>query len=101
MKDERGCDWVVELCMNLFLFLRNFPQALITSFQLKKKYCFCLSLPGRKDFSSTLCSFSAQEVANKIDRRQIKKRKDKILRGGCNLGLVYGLHRGRGAEEGR
>lgn len=88
--------------MHEFVFVfKKLPSSFNNIFSVKKKYCFCLSLLGRKDFSSTLCSFSAQEVANKTDRRQIKKRKDKILRGGCNSGLVYGLHRGRGAEEGR
>lgn len=31
-----------QLCVNLFLFLRNFLCALLTSFQLKKKKKYCL-----------------------------------------------------------
>lgn len=63
--EECGCDWLLELCISLFLSLRNFFQALITPFQWEKKYCFCLSLLGRRSFSSSLFRFTAQEAAVK------------------------------------
>ena len=65
--------------MQEFVFVfKKLPSSFNNIFSVKKKYCFCLSLRGRKDFSSTLCSFSAQEAANKTDKRQIKKRKDRF-----------------------
>lgn len=35
--EECGCDWLLELCISLFLSLRNFFQALIMPFQWKEK----------------------------------------------------------------